>query len=325
MSEPKVTIVMANHNYGAYLPQALQSVLDQTLADYQLVIVDDGSTDDSRDVIERMLPLFDGRAEAVFQKNTGVAAARNEGLRRMRGRYVAFLDADDIWLNDTLAVLADYLDTHDEADAVYGDSELFESSSQRSLGNWFGPDSGRKPRHGRFADRLCLEGNFIPIDAALTRRSAILREGFFDPRRRVGEDWDFWVRIAAQSQIHYLDRVFCRIRRHSRNISFIPLNAFAQLVILRRLLSVQPALGAQIGSEALRAKWHRVHYDIGRVLILNRWPRRGRLFLQRALWIKADFFSTKIIAYFLASFVPYTEFASMIRHRWRVLIGKDCR
>src|ERR1700693_5747637 len=98
MTSPQVSIVMTNHNYGKYLEESLQSVLDQDFQDYELIVVDDGSTDQSRELIEKWSARFAGRMRFVFQPHLGVGPAENAGLELAKGEYIAFLDADDIWM-----------------------------------------------------------------------------------------------------------------------------------------------------------------------------------------------------------------------------------
>src|SRR4051812_30232823 len=98
-SAPQVSVIIPAHNSADFIGTAVESVLAQTFADYEIVVVDDGSTDGTREVLER----FEGRIVYLHQQNRGVSAARNAGIRRSRGELVCFLDADDIWRPEKLA------------------------------------------------------------------------------------------------------------------------------------------------------------------------------------------------------------------------------
>ena len=97
---PEVSVIIPTFNYGRFLEQAIQSVLGQTFQDFELIVVDDGSTDDTREVLARF--ESDRRVRCLFQANRGDAAARNTGILNAGGRYVAFLDSDDYWMPEKL-------------------------------------------------------------------------------------------------------------------------------------------------------------------------------------------------------------------------------
>src|SRR5437867_1708261 len=119
---PKVSIVIPTYNYGRYVVEAVESVLNQSFQDREVIVVDDGSTDDTRERLER----FRGRIRYIYQRNKGLPAARNTGIRAARGAYVAFLDSDDLWLPEKLALQVPILDTRQQVGMVYTDAHLFD-------------------------------------------------------------------------------------------------------------------------------------------------------------------------------------------------------
>src|SRR5436309_14667644 len=114
-SKPLVSVVIPVYNGERYLADAIQSVLDQTYRNFEVIVVDDGSTDRSAEIAKR----FGEAVRYVYRTNGGVCKARNAGIAAARGAYIAFLDQDDLWLHDKLAAQVAYLDSHPEAGAVY--------------------------------------------------------------------------------------------------------------------------------------------------------------------------------------------------------------
>lgn len=317
---PLVSIVMANHNYGRFIEEAVRSVQAQDYPDLELIIVDDGSTDDSRSKIQALAEASGGRVRAIFQKNGGVAAARNAGIAAARGEYIGFLDADDALYPNSVSALADFLEQNPDVPMVYANSELFDSETGRTLGLWFGKESGRRPYSGHFAGELFFLGNFIPIQTALIRRRALDETGHFNPLYRVGEDWELWLRMTARYDVRYLDQVLSKIRRHNANISYLPLNWLIQLRILRRSLTLYPEIVERYGERALRQRSAESYYELGRALVLSGQRRRARRCFCGALQIDKRFFGFKLMMYYLLSLVPFTGLINAVRKGWHSLL-----
>src|SRR5918996_212462 len=122
----KVSVVIPTYNYGRYLPEAVESVLHQTFPDLEVIVVDDGSTDDTRELIGR----FGDKVCYIYQRNQGLPAARNTGIRAARGEYVGFLDSDDLWLPGKLALQVPRLDSRQAVGLVYADALFFSDETQ---------------------------------------------------------------------------------------------------------------------------------------------------------------------------------------------------
>jgi glycosyltransferase involved in cell wall biosynthesis len=182
--------------------ESVKSVLAQTEPDLELIIVDDASTDGSRELIDR-LAKSDGRIEAFYHdKNSGASTSRNDGLSMAEGEYIAFCDADDIWLpgklKKQLALLADT----PAASIAYSDARIIDGEG-RETGTLF---SARFPvpgnGSGHLFDILCVR-NFINMQSALLRRAALKEEDYFDPKIKWGEDWLFWLKLARTAGFVY--------------------------------------------------------------------------------------------------------------------------
>jgi glycosyltransferase involved in cell wall biosynthesis len=201
MSEPpRVTVIVPVHNYAAYLPHALDSVLAQTFAGWECVIVDDGSTDDSA-AVAQSYAARDDRFRCVHQQNRGPSAARNTGLAHARGAFIQFLDADDRLMARKLETHVRHLEEQPEHDIVYSEVAFFRSERPDLLmaslnGKLSRPVMGRV--HGNAEARRKLQHyNIMTTLAALFRRGAFDVAGTFNENVHGSEDWDLWLRCAA--------------------------------------------------------------------------------------------------------------------------------
>lgn len=179
-------------NGAAHLPASVGSVLQQTFADWELIVVDDGSTDGSFDWLQGQT---EPRVVVVRQPNQGVSAARNAGLARARAPYVAFLDADDTWAPTFLASMFDALQAHPEAVLAYCGWQNLGLSGGR--GQPFVPPDYETPdkRETLFA------GCRWPVHAALARRDAVLAAGGFNPALKNAEDYALWLELTGTAPI----------------------------------------------------------------------------------------------------------------------------
>ena len=192
-AKPKeVAVVIPAYNAGLYLPRAIDSVLAQTYRDYQIFVIDDGSTDDTPNVLD----AYAGRIVSVRQPHAGAAAARNRGIRLSNNPYVAFLDADDEWLPTKLEQQIAVLKQDPDFGMVYSDC------STDGTGPFSGPHFARVgvPPSGRVFQQL-LQGCTVHTPTVLARRGCLECVGPFDQSLRVGEDYNMWLRIAASSDI----------------------------------------------------------------------------------------------------------------------------
>jgi len=180
-----VSVIIPAYNQGHYLAEAIQSVLDQTHQDFEIIVVDDGSTDDTRQIAER---FSDPRVHYVYQQNRGLSGARNTGIRHARGAYLTYLDSDDQFLPEKLNLLVTELEAKPEIGLVAGQAIPIDETGQR-IGKMF-----NKPLPEDCADLLL--GNPLHVGSVMVRREWQETAGFFDETLRSYEDWDMWLRLA---------------------------------------------------------------------------------------------------------------------------------
>jgi glycosyltransferase involved in cell wall biosynthesis len=205
----RVTVVVPVYNYGHFLGEALDSVLAQTMSDWECIVVDDGSTDGTAEVARRYAER-DLRIRYVRQENRGPSAARNTALRLTSSPYVQLLDADDRLAPSKLEIHSSFLDAHPDVDLVYSVATFFRTEEpERVLYSLHGQLS-RPMMQKVYGNRDALDGlqqfNITPPVAMLFRRAVLDRAGYFNEATRACEDWDLWLRCAiAGCEFRYLE------------------------------------------------------------------------------------------------------------------------
>ncbi len=200
---PTVSVVIPTFNRSHYLKMAIQSVLNQTYQDFQIIVVDDGSTDNTAEVLEQYQQ--DKRVNCLFRTHTDRCTARNAGIEIARGRYVAFLDSDDVWLPQKLEQQVVFLDRNPEIALVHGLVEMMDPSGG------FLPEETSKLR--KLYDQTQRRGedyNGLSVRAVLFTSTLVVRKecldqvGYFDPKAVLREDLDLCLRIAKSGRIGFL-------------------------------------------------------------------------------------------------------------------------
>jgi glycosyltransferase involved in cell wall biosynthesis len=209
-SEPLVSVVIPAYNAARTIPATVRTVLDQTVADLEVIVVNDGSTDTTADVARS---LDDGRVRVLSQENSGHAAARNAGLGAAFGQYVAFLDADDLWLPHKLERQLEVLKAHPDVRAL-SSSAVIVDDLLRPLFVASSPD-GRN----ELLDVLCFRGLAAFMDTLIAERALIERIGGFDPSLIILQDWELAIRLARAGELYSISDPLALYRLHAGNQS----------------------------------------------------------------------------------------------------------
>ena len=192
------SIVIPAYNSKATIGSAIESVQRQSRADFELIIVDDGSTDDTASRVEPFLRRR--RIRLISQRNLGVAAALNRGIGSARGQYISFLGSDDLWLPHYLAAMAATLDGDPEAAVAYTDAWILDEGTRRirrvtAMGPFHPPEAPRQP--SEFFRSLLERGNYVFAGTTI-RRWVFDKVGIFRADLRSAEDYELWLRIASR-------------------------------------------------------------------------------------------------------------------------------
>ncbi len=198
MSDPAFSVVVPAFDAETTIARTIRSVLDQTDHDLELIVVDDGSTDSTPEIVERAA-AGDPRLRLVGQANQGTAAARNAGIGLARGRFISLLDNDDLWLPGFIAAVGAGFASAPKAGIAYSDVWILDDASKR-IRRDRGLDGYGYPPERMDSERLLLEllrVNFITAATATMRREVIEEVGVFDPGIKGSDDYDLWLRIAV--------------------------------------------------------------------------------------------------------------------------------
>ena len=215
-SSLQVSVIIPAYNQGQYLGQAINSVLTQTYCRYEIIIVDDGSTDHSREVVSN----FGARVRYIWQENKGLGGARNTGIRAAQGEFIGFLDADDQWLPTYLETMLSLTRKYPEAAVYYCRAQGMDTDGV-TLPQVFGsPD-----RQPDMMYHTLLRTNFIIPSTILARRSTLIAAGLFDQSSRDihgCEDWDLWLRLASDHDFSGAGECLVHYRLHDSSLSANP-------------------------------------------------------------------------------------------------------
>ncbi len=209
---PKVTVILSVFNCQRWVKSAVRSILTQTFTDFELICVNDGSTDGSLQILEQ-LAKEDARVRIITQPNGGVAVAGNSGLQHARGKYIARLDSDDIALPDRLQKQVAFMDAHPEVVLLGTAYELIDDADRLLT-------THHQPTTDRELQALCLSG-LIPIahTSCMYRREDAARVGNYDTYFQSAEDLDLYLRLGEVGKMACLPEVLARYRQHSSSLS----------------------------------------------------------------------------------------------------------
>jgi glycosyltransferase involved in cell wall biosynthesis len=233
----KVSVIVPCFNHARFLHEALNSILGQTYNDIELIIVDDCSTDNSWQIIEKFIGR-DSRVKGLrHEHNKGLSTSRNDGLRIANGDFIGFCDSDDVWEPDKLKIQVDFLQKHPDYGIIYSDSTIIDESGAptgkcfsdlfplpTSPSGWLFPELVRR--------------NFINIQSVVMRKECMLRAGLFDEDIEWIQDWWYWVQLCRDYRFGYCDIPLGRYRMHSGSTSLLHQRCYSKnrLKVFRRIL-----------------------------------------------------------------------------------------
>jgi glycosyltransferase involved in cell wall biosynthesis len=213
MIESRLSVVITAYNSEAYIADAVQSVLNQSRAVDEIVVVDDGSTDSTRHVVA---DFADQGIKFIQQPNMGAGAARNKGIRETSGEFIAFLDADDMWLENKTRLQLEYLAAHPNAALVSGYAHWWNVNSDTAYVR------DKMPQDMKALRRELLVHNVIGNPSmVMVRRSALEKVGLFNEGIRWGQDWELWQRLVHPYDAGLVTEPVTVYRWHQHNLSHV--------------------------------------------------------------------------------------------------------
>lgn len=194
--DPMVSVVIPTYNTAKYIGYTLDSVLNQTYKDFEIIVVNDGSTDNTIEVLKP----YTEQIRYIYQKNGGRSKARNTGIQAANGKYIAFLDSDDLWTPAKLERQVEIMEENKEIDFLFGDKQRFADDGKIIISSMFREKGYDESFFGdalfvREAYQKLLQSNFIPTGTVILKKECFDRTGLFD-KAIYAEDWEFWLRVA---------------------------------------------------------------------------------------------------------------------------------
>lgn len=248
---PKVTVIMPCFNHGEFLTDSVNSILRQTHADLELIIVDDCSTDHSAAAIQRLAD-GDKRIRALrHEHNQGLSRSRNDALRVASGEFIAFCDSDDLWQPDKLSEQLELLRRNPEYALTYCDTWIIDGKGSQTGQRFSDLFPLPKVASGLLFDDL-VRRNFINIQSVLMRRECMEVEPAFDERIELVQDWWYWIKLSHRHRFLYSDKPMASYRVHSRSTNLLQkrdycVNRFrVSRRVLREFPGLRPARRAEI-------------------------------------------------------------------------------
>jgi len=229
---PKVSVIIPTYNCAKYICQAVDSVLAQTYRDFELVVVDDGSTDNTKE----LLMQYGKQLRYIYQENRGMTAARNTGINNSSGEYIAFLDSDDMWLPSKLQRQVKLLDEAPEVGLVYCWHYYIDAEGNRCT--FCNNRIGRSFESGSRLFEKLIENNVISGGAStpVIRRECLEKSGMFDESIPYSGDWDLWLRISMDYIVAVIPEPFACYRVMDENHKYP--EKFVQYNIDKGLIAV---------------------------------------------------------------------------------------
>ena len=264
---PTVSVVIPTYNRSKMLVEAVESALQQTRPPDEIIVTDDGSTDDTEQVVAR----YGGKLRYIQQENSGPAAARNNGIRKASGDFIAFLDSDDLWVKDRLERQFAALEQYPELDFIFGLEAKFTAEQQfdgceiKDRNVWEKLNSVDCVVPEPF--KLLLEENFIPTSSVLFRKQCIATVGFIDESLQQAEDYDLWLRFASYGcRFGFVNSVLCCRRQHGGNLVNQWVNRTSSTAaVLSRYCDHSP-----VQRERIARRLSDLYYDLGSALLYQR-------------------------------------------------------
>ncbi|HZT44223.1 MAG TPA: glycosyltransferase [Chthonomonadaceae bacterium] len=271
-----VSIIIPCYNQGPLLAEAIESALAQTYPQIEVIVVDDGSTDNTSLIARR----YRDRIHYLYQPNAGLSAARNAGLAIARGVYVNFLDSDDRLLPDKIAQQVPLLDEDPALGLVYCRHFLTDAQGIRR------PAEALEAHRGEVYHAL-RRGNFLAVHTALVRRACVEEAGGFDPKLRSLEDWNLWLRIARRYRFDFVDAPLVEYRDLGDSMSKNHLRmAKSCLQVLKLHAQDHPGCAACREADAYLRTWLRLGQAPRLYRGAARHLRRGH-WREAAAWLSA--------------------------------------
>lgn len=275
-AKPTLSVIVPAYNAAEHIVRCLESVLSQSVKDCEIIVVDDGSSDGTSEIVAE----FSSSSIRLirFVENQGVAAARNAGIREAKGKYIAFLDSDDEWLPSKVQKQVVMIEKNPLVTLVTCRADLIDENGI-NLGDVY---KGAAPAEGEDAWRILLSRASAVTSSVITTRDALNRVGLFDESLPVAEDQDVWIKLALQGPVAHVPEVL--VRKHEIPMSLSNQNYRRQADILISILKSHIEKNrSRLGAQAVREILGKRYGQYGRLTFRNGHPVYGATMIMGAM------------------------------------------
>jgi glycosyltransferase involved in cell wall biosynthesis len=305
---PRVSVIIPTYNRRQYIGECLDSVLAQTYTDFEVIVVDDGSTDDTESVMER----YAGKVIYKKIEHSGPSIPRNIALNMAGGDLIAFHDDDDLWQTDHLELHVKFLDDNPQIDMVFSDLELFDEN-----GNIYDSWMSEKPIFHSIPKKsvgdnfwllksnifdYLIQERFMTMPTLVVRRKCLDTAGHFDERLVAQVDYDLFLRLVKDHSVGYIDKALARCRVHGSNLSGNPQRRITSKTVMWEkiagLYDDLPSSSRRLITDQL-AHWY---FELGYFFFSQNDFPSARKNLCRSL--KKRLFNRRALVYYLTSYLP---------------------
>lgn len=258
---PRVSVIIPTYNRADLIGETIESVLNQTFDDFEIIIIDDGSTDSTKEVVRR----FDGPIKYLYQENRGRSCARNKGFEASRGEYICFLDSDDLLDSCMLERQVSLLDSNNDLGFVFSDYQFINRAGEMlPKPEVFRAHPLRRGRIFRFLIRF----DFICVSTVMARRDCINKAGLFDPLLEAAEDLDWLLRMTSLYGADYVPEQLCLFRKHDGNTPSTAIEDATVRVITKHLSD-------ESAKRSLGDEWREIYFDLYLMIANYHYNRRS--------------------------------------------------
>ncbi len=290
---PKVSVTIPCYNSERFIAETIQSVLDQTFTDFEIIIINDGSSDKTEEIVRS----FAGpRVKYFYQKNMGLSKTRNKLLELSSGEFIAFLDHDDVWFPHKLEKQMVLFEKNPEVVLVYSDCLVVDANGE-STGRWI----RQNKLYRGMVFRELLSCNFIPLSTVVLKKTVFREVGNFLPYRNA-EEYDLFLKCASRHLFDYVDEPLAKYRIHASNYGRMHSDvAFKETIEIYNYWSQKKSIQDDTIKKIIKKSFSKSFYYYGRSIIYEeKNPSKARKYFRQGL--KHDF-NWKTFLLFLFSFI----------------------
>jgi glycosyltransferase involved in cell wall biosynthesis len=285
---PKISLVIATYNRAVFLPETINSILEQSFKEFELIVVDDGSTDNTREVLR----AYGDRLQYFYQENRGPSAARNFGVRRARAPWIAIQDSDDLGAPNYLAALYEYARDHQDCGMVFANGAYL-GGKEHNRETIIPRDKSRRLARGGVRLVDLFDKSIVRLQAALISKTCYDALGGHDESLRISMDLDLAFRIFMRYPVAYLDEVVFYYRKHEGNIGHDQeLRLLENIRVVEKLVRDHPQAQETLGPRRVGSRLAYRYYRLAK----GRW-QAGRKEAAREALNRAVFLSPLALKY----------------------------